>query len=329
MQSIQYRIFLLEAVKITLFCLFIVGCFKFIGADNSTLLITFNMAVMSCAAVFSTEKKRLSQLLYGSLVIVLSILLGGVCGFYTPCLAQFAIILYATLAFLLTKSRFSTNLFATGAVMFLIFTSLPFDWQLAWHYTLFALPLIVILLGFYWIFDRKIYKNSVQPLILPSQNSVITAVIAALALIGAAICSDFLKNYTALSHLYWIGLTALVVIQGSQSRMIKTSLIRIIVNACGALFIVLLMTYVIPDSFLINFSLLSVFLFLIFALGFSYIARTLFIELFVLAFTHLLGNYHNSVAFDRVILTLIGGALVILATLLTYGLKRWLRFSTD
>ncbi len=75
-----------------------------------------------------------------------------------------------------------------------------------------------------------------------------------------------------------------------------------------------------PSEFWINFTLLVVFLFLIFALGFSYFFRTLFIELFVLGFTHLLGKYQNFIAFDRIIMTLIGGAIVILSTLFVYFL---------
>ena len=43
---------------------------------------------------------------------------------------------------------------------------------------------------------------------------------------------------------------------------------------------------------------------------------TLFIEIFVLGFTHLLGSFHNVIAIDRIILTFIGGGIVILITLL-------------
>ena len=59
----------------------------------------------------------------------------------------------------------------------------------------------------------------------------------------------------------------------------------------------------------------------IFSLGYSYIGRTLFIEMFVLSFTHILGNYHNIVAYDRILLTFVGGCLVILSTLVFHKLK--------
>lgn len=146
--------------------------------------------------------------------------------------------------------------------------------------------------------------------------------VAVFALACSWLISHFLQAYTTLSHLYWIGLTALVVIQGSQQKTIQTSLIRIAVNAFGALLVVLLFSYLMPPNFRLNFLLLVLFLFLIFALGFSYIGRTLFIELFVLGFTHLLGDYQNVIALDRVILTLIGGAIVIFVTFITYFLNK-------
>ena len=59
---------------------------------------------------------------------------------------------------------------------------------------------------------------------------------------------------------------------------------------------------------------------MIFCMGFSYIYRTLFIEMFVLGFTHLLGEYHMVLAEDRVILTLIGGIIVILVTVFAYSI---------
>lgn len=121
-----------------------------------------------------------------------------------------------------------------------------------------------------------------------------------------------------LTHLYWIGLTTLLVIQGSQQKTIQTSFKRIGVNAIGALIAVLLFSYIIPPIFWINFAVLTLFLFLIFALGFSYIGRVLFIELFVLGFTHLLGDYQAFIALDRVILTFIGSSIVIFASLMIY-----------
>lgn len=75
-----------------------------------------------------------------------------------------------------------------------------------------------------------------------------------------------------------------------------------------------------PDDFWINFLLLVFLLFMIFCMGFSYIYRTLFIEMFVLGFTHLLGGYHMVLAEDRVTLTLIGGIIVILVTLFAYSI---------
>ena len=63
----------------------------------------------------------------------------------------------------------------------------------------------------------------------------ITAMIAVISLILAEIISYFLSAHFQFSHLYWIGLTALVVIQSSQRKTIQTSFKRILVNTAGAL----------------------------------------------------------------------------------------------
>lgn len=109
-----------------------------------------------------------------------------------------------------------------------------------------------------------------------------------------------------------------LLVTNSVMFLIFTALQRIIINACGALLVVLLMTYIVPNDFWINFFLLVVLLFGIFALGFSNVWRTLFIELFVLSFTHLLGQYQNIIAYDRIFLTFLGCLLAISSNLVVY-----------
>ncbi len=151
-----------------------------------------------------------------------------------------------------------------------------------------------------------------------SHRNHIIAFIAVTSLILAAIISYYLHRHTSLNHLYWIGLTVLVVIQSSQEKTILVSIKRIIINAVGAIGIVLLFYYFVSNAFWVNFAVLTLFLFLIFSLSFSYVGRTLFIELFVLGLTHLLGNYQVGIAFDRFYLTLIGGSIVIVTTFVSY-----------
>jgi len=323
MKNISYRYFILEAIKITIFCLLVTGFFTLIGSSNADILIVFNMAVISAAATFSPEKKALSHVMLGSTVVVLSIILGGLAGFYIPTLARLFSIVYAGLAFLLPKTKIKTNIFVTSAVMFLIFSSLPFNWDHGLQYLLNGIIVIIIFTIMTWVFNLKIHANEPHDKDSESEGNQMSALVAVIALSLAWLISYLLKIHTTMSHLYWVGLTVLVVIQGSQQKNIITAIRRIGVNAFGALMIVLLFNYIMPTDFWINFTALVLFLFLIFALGFSYVGRTLFIEMFVLGFTHLLGSYHNVIALDRVILTTIGGILVIATTLMChYAFKK-------
>lgn len=326
-QPTNYKAFLFEAVKITFFCLLVTGLFALLGAKNNTLLVVFNMAVMSAAATFSVDKKHLNHVALGGAVIIISIIAGGIIGFYYPLLAKLLTILYAGLAFYLPKTKSQVNIFATSAVMFLIFSSLPFNLMGGIWYALAGAIVYVIFVGFYLLFDYvNQIKNKERINSEKIENNHMTAIIAVLSLTLAWRISYVLSIYFQFSHLYWIELTALVIIQGSQQKTIQTSIKRILVNTFGAVIIVLLFNYVMPADFWLNFGMLVLFLFLIFFLSFSYVGRTLFIELFVLGFTHLLGDYQNAIAMDRVILTLIGGTIVILVTLIAYFLSGWIKY---
>ena len=216
------------------------------------------------------------------------------------------------LAFLVPKTKIKTNIFVTGAIMFLIFSSLPFSFNLAIKYFIYGAVVVILFSAVTWGVNLKLHKHvrysSKDEL---SSGNKINASIAVSALVLAWLISYILKQYSSISHLYWISLTILVVIQGAQQKNIHTAMKRILINFIGAIAIILLFNYVIPTGFWVNFILLTAFLFLIFALGFSYVWRTLFIEMFVLGFTHVLGSYHVFIALDRIILTTIGGGLVI------------------
>ena len=311
------KTFVFEAFKITLFCLVSTGLFFLIGVKTNLLLIIFNIAVMCCVATFSPEKKQLVHVLEGSIVILVSIIVAGILGFYIPTFAKLLTICYASLAFLIPKTQERTNIFKTGSIVFLIFSSLPFDLHSGFLLSLCGLALMPILMVFYWLFDKKIYLGKSHKKFNLAEARAISAFITCLALSGAWLISIILQHYTVINHLYWIGLTVLLVIQGSHQKTIKTSFIRIVVNTVGALMIILL-TYIVPQDFWLNLTLLTLFLFLIFAYGYSYIVRTLFIELFVIWFTHLLGQYQNIIVINRIFLTLIGGVLVIIVTFIAY-----------
>lgn len=317
MGKTNYPLFLLEAIKVTLFCLIIVGIFYLCGASQKIIITTFVMSVMSCAATFSPEKKHTLDVFWGSVVIVVSILGGGLLAFYIPVIAKALVVVYGVLAFWLPKKRFYTVVFITGAVIYQIYSFHPMGLKTVIEYLPYSIALIILFALFYRFCDSAIYPKGAKRSDPHSENRGLNAITVGIALIGAYIAESLLHHYTSLSHLYWIGLTTLVIMQSAQGKAIKTSLLRICVNIVGALVVVALMNYIIPANFWLNFILLAVFLFCIFALGFSFILRTLFIEMFVLSFSHLLENFHDIVAVDRIILTLTGGALVIIATLVT------------
>jgi hypothetical protein len=314
--------FILESIRITLLCAIVSILFWLLGANNKTILIVFNMAVMSAAATFAPQRKPARFIVVGSGTMVLAIVIAGALGFYLPFWSKIIGIALAGLAFYLPKKRATANICVTSVVMFFVFASIPFDLQHAIHYLLSGAAVVILFLGFHRLIDHKIHPNQLSDLTALNKNRVQSSAITVLALILGWVCVYFLRANTSLEHLYWVALTILVIIQGSQGKTIKTSLIRIAVNTAGALVTVILFTYVMPAIFWLDMVMLVVFLFLIFALGYSMVYRTLFIELFVLGFTHILGKYQNIIAYDRILLTLIGGSLVILSTLVVQALRQ-------
>ncbi|MBA3284435.1 MAG: FUSC family protein, partial [Nitrosopumilus sp.] len=312
------QLYFFEAIKITLFCLSITGIYWLLGLNQSTLLIMFNLAVMASVATFSPEKKKLSLIAEGVVLILFSIIAGAWMGFYSPIIASICSVLYALLAFWLPRSSVQRNLFVTGAVMFFIFTALPFDTRESLMVAFYGALMLPAMLLFYGLVDPYIYSKESLFTNTYGPRQKKTAYIAGLALSSAWVVSVLLIHYTTITHIYWIGLTTLVVIQGAQGKTMKTAVNRIVINTCGALIIVLLTNYVIITNFQLNFILLVGFLFGIFALGYSYTWRTLFVELFVLSFTNLLGQYQPIIALDRILLTVIGGLIVMASTLIIH-----------
>ena len=314
----NYQFFLIEACKITGYCLLIVAVLWVCGANNQTILIAFNMTVMSCAATLSAEKNNLRDVLIGCTVVVVSVLAGGFIGNYFPDIALWSVLVYAILAFLIPKTVYFRSVFSMGALVYLIFSWMHFSWSSGWIYTLTGLFVIIMLALFFIFFNRNDFLEKDDRMPVMDRSRYLAALAVGFSLVIALFVVWLLKRYTHLNHLYWVGLTALTVIQGSLIKNIfKVALLRVLVNVIGALLIVLLLVYVIPPDFLVNFILLVIFLFCIFALSFSYVLRVLFIELFVLGFTHYYGHYQNTLPYDRALLTLIGGAIVMVSALLS------------
>ncbi len=318
MREVQTSRFFIEASKITAFCLLILAILASLGADDKVLLVAFNMSVMSNAATFSPGGKRFVHLLLGSFTICASIIMGGLLGYYLPNATRMIAICYAGCTFLLAKTRTTLTIFSSGTIMFLLFASQPFDINRGLAYFYIAIFLLIAFVGFHTLLNSK---KRVEPIPLPKEQKI-TSLIVVISLLLAWITSYYLYFFTSISHLYWMSLMILVLIQGSYQKILETSLTRIGINIVGALFIVLLFNYLVPPDFWLNFFLLILFLFLIFAAGKKYFWRSFFIELYVLAFTHLLIGQQEKIAFDRILLTIVGGMIVILVTLVVRSIEK-------
>ena len=84
-----YKSYAIQAFKITAFCLFVTYLCRLIGASDRVFLVSFYTAVLTAMATFSVKKKQLSHLVLGATVVVESLLIGSVIGFYYPIGAQF------------------------------------------------------------------------------------------------------------------------------------------------------------------------------------------------------------------------------------------------
>ncbi len=320
-QIIKHRSFALEAIKITVYCVLVAICFYVAGASQTTILIMFNIAVMSAAATFSLKKKQIRDVFLGSLIILLSTVLGGVIGHYAPVTANLLTVVYAAGAFMLAKTKTWQNILINGAIVFLIFSFSPFDIHFGSRYLALGFLVTLSFTVFLMVFNRSQNQKTQNIASTSTSYGFNAGMLIAVALILAYLIAYFLQAKTTLQHIYWLPFTTLVIAQGVQLRTVTTAFKRIAVNTLGALLIIILFTYVLPSNFWINFTMLVIFLFCIFFFSFTYMGRTLFIELFVLGFTHLLGQYHNFIAYDRIIMTFLGGIIVILVTFSFLGYK--------
>jgi uncharacterized membrane protein YccC len=137
------------------------------------------------------------------------------------------------------------------------------------------------------------------------------------------LCIHWLEQHTKLTHLTWISLTIMMVIQGSHGKTALTTLKRTLVNILGALCGVFLFSVILPTAFWLHFGLLVGLLFGIFWLGASYFWRVLCIELFVLGLAYLMDAFSPITAADRILLTALGCGIVLVMTGLNYGIIRW------
>lgn len=318
MVAAKYTRFLLEAFQVTVIALIVLLILWLCGAHSQQLLIVLNMLVLSFVATYSGEDKHVKHIFRATSVIVASVILGGFVGFYAPLLAPWLVIIYTVLAFLRPKTKYYGITFVLGALIFLIFTSLPFSWQSGWAYIPCGLFVIFSLCVAFGLLHLKTFLIDNTFAKINKSDRQMLALTAGIAMVLAWICFVLMQRYTKIEHLYWIGLTVLTVTMASQQHFVKTALLRILGNIFAVLFIVLLMRYVVAQEWWSEFLLLGVFFFLIFASGFSYVLRVMFIAMFVLTFMAVAEAYSAKVAIERIYLTLLGSGLVVFSYYLSY-----------
>ncbi len=309
------KVFVLESLRIALFCVGVTLLGLCLGVDQHAAVMIFVLAAMTSTATFLPKPRPMSFVLTASSLMVLSIVGGGVCGFYFPTLAKVIGTIAAILIFYFPKRASTTSAAVITVVMFFSFSSLSFDWVHGLQYLGYGAGVVVLSCLLHRLLEGKIYTDSTIDLSDASLSSVRTASVVAMAFALGWVWYYLLYRYSTVEHLYWIAVTILVVIQGSQVSTIKRSMLRMLVNMVGAFCVLVLFEYAGRHLFWLDFGFVVLFLFAIFALGFSYVGRTFFIELFVLSMIHIMGEYHSALAYDRAILNLVGGCTVIFSTL--------------
>ena len=205
-----------------------------------------------------------------------------------------------------------------GALTFFIFSILPFSVVDAVIYAPYCMGVIAVFMIFHLIFrvPRKVEIEDQNISQLDATRNCITAIIAFIALSLSWLIGVYLSLYYYVPQMYWIELTALVVIQGNRltGNMIYTSLKRMLACTIAAAVLIFLFHHIIPMVFFWNVALLTIFLFCVFFFQFNYLWQVVFSELFVLAITYLLGDHQENIILLRVIFTFVGGSIVIVIT---------------
>lgn len=329
MAAIHYKSFAREAAQVVLLCLAVVLIFGAFGATDKTMLIAFTIAATASVVLYRHEKAYALQIACCCMIMGASISLGGIIGYYSEVMAEILTIAYAYLAFYLPKTRQTTSILVLGSLMFLIFSAYPTPIPEGLHELGISALVALIFYIFYRFLNLSIlekdYKKTDQPVFVRSYHEkVASSTIALLSLSVATVISHYLHITYHLPNAYWIELTIMMVIQGRLFELLPRTIMRMIISSFGAIVSVIIFGVLLPQEFWTTILALSVILFLVFFCSFNYNSRVFFIEVFVLGFAFLLGDYHAILAVDRILLSIIGGGLVIITTLLLWAVDKLL-----
>jgi hypothetical protein len=142
--------YFLEGLKLTFFCLSMVGLLKIFGLSNQTALVMFNLVVTASIVTFATQLDFGSNSLVFNFLILLSAISSGLIGFYSPNIARAITIVLAGLAFSLPKKKAVFIVFIFSTTTFIVFSSNPFNFIKGIHY---------LIIGFVVMISLKVYFN--------------------------------------------------------------------------------------------------------------------------------------------------------------------------
>lgn len=297
------------AFKITFFCALVTIFLYLFHCSQKTIMLLLTTIVIAERASFNPEYNDIKNSCLSFVVIILSNLLGGVTAFYWPLLNKIITILYATLTFYIPKTRKKFTIFMLGSIVFIVTSASPFN---------FSTSIMIFVLATIIAFCFQLYNillNNKQYLISKTNsdfidNNSFRALIVFSALVIAFVLGAYIQHFYKTLYTYWIMLTIVAVVQTSKSQTVIIALKRMLVNVVGAILVVLLFHFL-PNLFWLNLIILFIILFGIFLFWTSGVGRIFFLEMFVFSVIHIIGSLHTSVAFDRVIFTVMGGLIVI------------------
>lgn len=323
--AISYLPYAIEAAEIVILALILTFFLSLLGASQRTFLVILNMSVLCSAALHNLEQKHPQEIILGSFLIVSSIAIGGLIGFYLPSLSKYFAFLYIFFAFFLPKSTTASAVSINALLMFLIFSLVPFQWSTALAYLLAGLLVLILFTTIYLSINREIIQRQKE---LPSHKKLelsqrIQMTLIALISFGLSwIIAKYITIEQEYPKLFWMGLSVVLIVQGSHQRTIIVSIKRIFTNGVGAIIAIYLFGSLIPEVFWMQYGALFILLFFIFFTGFSFALKSFFIEIFVLGIAYLIGLSQTDVAEDRLLLTLTAGLIVIGVTLFLFLIKK-------
>jgi len=303
----------LDAVILVIITLLI-----FLSFPINIIFVMINIVIMNFVGIYGSNPKRYRDIIFSCVIVSSSAIIGNYFNQYQA-LAAIIVIIYGGLSFYLPKFKgiFNAAALNSGALMFLIYTSMQYQLKNTISYIIGSCLILVLFLVYYLI--RKKFTKSTQ-----KENQKITVsneayysmtILAVISLTIAYFLNRIITCYYPLSNSYWIALTILVVIQNTYKKTVVICLKRISVNLLGAVIAVICFIYIFPDSVYFDLVFLILIMFCIFLFGSSYTLRVIFIEIFILGLALFTSHFQISTGVERVLDTIIGGVILLVVTI--------------